>query len=313
MKPNKQQGIALIMVIMVVALVSIAVTGMVSRQQLDVRQTANIFGLDRTYTATLAAEDVARIGLRKEGQLTKIDTLTELWAEPVAGWDIGGVSLGGQLEDLQGRFNLNNLVDTDGKPSAEDIKRFERLLSLTGVDPLVKDAVIDWIDADTDVTGLDGAEDDYYMTQTPGYRPPNTAFANASELVLIKGIGYVEYEKLRDFVVALPERTEVNINTASATVLASLVNNFTLQDGESIIGDRESQADGGFATLADFTGSSLIKSTEIVSTDLGVKSGYFLLHSYGELENSNTQLFSVLHRDQNNNVTTVTRGQGVFQ
>ncbi len=313
MTPRAQQGIALIMVIMVVALVSIAVTGMVTRQQLDVRQTANIFGLDRTYTATLAAEDIARIGLRKEGQLTNIDTLTEVWAEPVAGWDIGGVSIGGQLEDLQARFNLTNLLDANGEPSPEDVKRFERLLSLVEVNPEVKDAVMDWIDANPDVTGLDGAEDNYYMNLTPGYRPANRVFSNASELILVKDIGFAEYEKLRLYVVALPERTPINVNTASAIVLASLVNNFTEADGQAMIDDRDSRPDGGFATLADFTGLAILQSTDMVSTELDVKSSYFLLHSYGELERSNTQLFSVLHRDQDNNVTTVTRGQGVFQ
>ena len=56
----------------------------------------------------------------------------------------------GSIEDLQGRFNVNNLIDQEGRVVEESLQQFQRLLNALGLDPRFAGITADWIDSNLD-------------------------------------------------------------------------------------------------------------------------------------------------------------------
>ena len=108
------------------------------------------------------------------------------------------------LEDLQGRFNLNNLVQPDGTPDPVMVTAFTQLLALVGLEPKWTGYIVDWIDWTARPSIPDGAEDSVYMGQTLPYRTANRYITSASELLALPGFGRDRYLKLAPYVTALP-------------------------------------------------------------------------------------------------------------
>ena len=84
--------------------------------------------------------------------------------------------------------------------------------------------VVDWIDADSEVTYPDGAEDSAYLSLTPAYRTANIPITSISELLALPGMTRALYDRLTPYITALPPgtNTTLNICTASGVVLDSL-------------------------------------------------------------------------------------------
>lgn len=162
--------------------------------------------------------------------------------------------MSGQIEDLQARFNINNLVQ-NGKPQTLYIERFKRLLRNIELNEDMAAVIVDWLDSNVE-TGFSGAEDNEYLNLTPPYRTANQAMADVSELLLIKGVDFEAYEKLRPFVCVLQSESEINVNTASAEVLSSIVKDISLEDAKSLIEDRNKDV---HEKLEDFLQHPLLK------------------------------------------------------
>jgi type II secretory pathway component PulK len=64
---------------------------------------------------------------------------------------------------------------------------YDQLMGLPYMTDELASAIIDWRDADSDLTGLDGAEDDYYLTLPTPYHCKNAPFESVDELRLVKG------------------------------------------------------------------------------------------------------------------------------
>src|ERR1700751_3623177 len=124
-----------------------------------------------------------------------------------------------QLEDLQGRFNLNNLVKQDGTPDPVAVTAFQQLLGAVGLEPKWAGYMVDWIDRDIVPSVPAGAEDSVYLGQSPPYRTPNRYITSASELLALPGFGRDRYLKLAPYVTALPYGSPLNICTAPGLVL----------------------------------------------------------------------------------------------
>ena len=305
----RERGVALITAVLIVALVTTIAVAMASRQQLDIRRSGNIFDSDQALLAALGGEDYARNVLDVDGKESSVDNLDEDWAQPVQ-FPFEGMVLSGTVEDMQGRFNLNNLLDNKGAPDPKGLQRFERLLKLLGLDVAISQSLIDWLDANTNPNMSGGAEDDYYMQLTPGYRAANRLMVSASELRLVNGVTADAYQKLAPFVVALPKSTAINVNTAPAEILAILDDNLTVADGEAIVTERDKK---GYGTVREFLDSqSLLKGRNISEDGLSVKSDYFLLNAMADFDSARSQLFSLLARQQGGGVKVMMRGRGAY-
>ncbi len=220
-QPKRQNGVALITAILVVTLVTILAVGMVSRQQFSIRQTANLLHAEQARLYHMAVEDHATPLLKEYWKQIEFLTIEEYEQfSALSGMGYQEVIEGGELlADIgfagQGRFNLNNLVK-GGKVDTVQKEIFLRLLQQLDISSGVADLLVDWIDSDSDISGLDGAEDGLYLSESPPYRTSNRAMVDLSELRLITGLEQEGLESLKNHVVVLPSGSKTNLNWASA-------------------------------------------------------------------------------------------------
>ncbi|MBX3425217.1 MAG: general secretion pathway protein GspK [Pirellulales bacterium] len=94
-----------------------------------------------------------------------------------SGWTYG-------FEDESSKLHLNSLV-TAGETDEEGPRN--RLLALPGMTVEIADAILDWLDADSNVR-VSGAEDEYYQGLNPPYLPANGPIGHLDELLQIRGV-----------------------------------------------------------------------------------------------------------------------------
>lgn len=300
-----QQGVALITALLVVALATITAVAMTTRQQLDIRRTANVLNGEQAYLYALGAESWVKRILLRDAKHNRIDSFKDMWAMPLPPLPISGGTVQGQVEDLQGRFNLNNLVEK-GQASSEDMIFFERLLRVLELPPQLAQVVVDWIDNDLEAQMPDGAEDNTYLTKTPAYRTSNTLFSSPSEIRLLAGFDNDSYQKLLPYISTLPTRTPINVNTAPKPVLMALAQGLSETDASVLIADREKKP---FESTQDFIVHNALAGLKMESNNLSVVSAYFLLTAQVQIERAGAQLSSVLHREANK-IKIIMRSQG---
>lgn len=198
---NRQQGIALITVLLILTLATVAAVSMTSRQQLDIRRTSNILQIEQAYAALLAGEEMARALLvydETQGSIKGTDSNVDYWARlALQNTSSGIVNIGDftlsnvEIEDLQGRFNINNLRSDK---AVEFTRTFESLLGTRKLSTKVINPVIDWLDPNQDeMTNLsgdhgDGREDPAYSNFEPPFKTADRHMVSASEVLRIAGI-----------------------------------------------------------------------------------------------------------------------------
>src|SRR5580704_11567231 len=203
---KKQRGVALIIALILVALATILASKLTFDGFLERRRAIGVLAAEQALHFGLGAEALAADVLAQDAQNSAAyTTLAAPWAQPTQplpitpqddpeGEPIG--TLQGALEDMQGRFNLNNLgrIIQGSAPTAgvapqgpvqdpQPLEQFQRLLAAVGVEPKWAAIARDWIDADVIPGSPDGAEDQVYTSQTPPYRTGNWPMMTPSELM----------------------------------------------------------------------------------------------------------------------------------
>jgi general secretion pathway protein K len=224
------RGVALITALLLVALITVSVTAMSVRQRTSIQRAGNQQIQSQLTNLLSAGEKFAMATLRRdktEQERNGSDSTEDFWAESLPPVPVDGATVEGCIIDLNGKFNLNNLVDENGKVAEVEYEQLKLLLAALNIDTAKAEAIRDWIDRDIDATGAQGAEDDFYTGQTPSYRAANGDMVSPSELLLVRGFRVSEEGGLEDFdtllphIATLPTGTLVNVNTASGAVLAS--------------------------------------------------------------------------------------------
>ncbi|HUQ50580.1 MAG TPA: type II secretion system minor pseudopilin GspK, partial [Gammaproteobacteria bacterium] len=181
---RQQSGVALVMAVLVVAIGTMIAVNLMWEGTLDLRRAEAALASDQGLLYVQGAEAWAADILREDlVDSPDSDHLGELWAVELAPLPVDGGTITGRLEDLQGRFNLNNLIGADGKENQLARRQFERLLNSVEIDPQLAGAVIDWLDPDTDLRFPTGGEDVVYTSQDPPYRTANSMITSTSELM----------------------------------------------------------------------------------------------------------------------------------
>jgi general secretion pathway protein K len=326
--PRRQRGVALIIALILVALATILASKLSYEGYLERRRAIGILAAEQALHFGMGAEALAADVLAQDAQNNaQLTTLNGPWAQPTQpmpitpqenpeGEPIG--TLQGQLEDMQGRFNLNNLghvtqgTGIAGTPGAiiqdaEYLAQFERLLQLVGLEPKWAGLARDWIDADDIPGNPDGAEDQVYTSQTPPYHTGNWPMMSPTELMNLPGFGADRYRKIEPYVTALPTaQAQINICTASAPVLESLADNLNGEySAETLANGRKS---GCFPDMTAFT-NILGKSAGLLRSRYGTSSNYFRLTTHVTLGTTEFTLYSLLVRT-NGKVTPLLRSFG---
>jgi general secretion pathway protein K len=301
----KERGVALITAIVLVAIATVLAVHVGTRAALDLRRTAGLVALDQGWHVALGAEAWAAEVLSDDDR--EIDHLGEAWAQPLPALPVDGGEVRGALEDMQGRFNLNNLVVGDLVIDAE-VDRFERLLVLIGAESRWARIMADWIDIDTMPGIPEGAEDGTYLSQNPPYRAANGPVTTTTEMMALPGMTRDEFERIRPYVAALPAGTKVNLCTAKAQVLAALVEGGTdFGEAELLAANRK---DGCFPTLADLQATLDAATYQELSGSVSETTDWFRAVTAVRIGTSELTLYSLMRRDDSGASRTILRSTG---
>ncbi|NTY36890.1 type II secretion system minor pseudopilin GspK [Burkholderia diffusa] len=151
---GRQRGAAIITALLVVALSAILVSGMLWRQQVQIRRIENQRVIAQAQWVARGALDWTRMILRSEGDTAPgITYLGGIWGVPIAKTklsdflgrigapnDNGGEDtyISGSIEDAQAKFNLRNLVSSPApgvlQLNVTQLQAFQRLLTTLGYD-----------------------------------------------------------------------------------------------------------------------------------------------------------------------------------
>lgn len=236
MPPHREQGAALLSVLILVGIMGAIAVSVFDRLRLATSLARNALAQDNAHSLSLVAQTLLT---------TRIDDLLALparsgdWQGKMVQLPLPSGSARAQLRDGASCFNLNSLVTAsqpgdDGnavlvtRPAA--VQQFTALLVLLGIGDSparrLAGATADWIDSDT-IIGPDGAEDESYARAGLAFRTGNTIFAEASEWRAVLGVDAV-YTQVRPWLCALPvaELSPINVNAltpAQAPLLAMLL------------------------------------------------------------------------------------------
>ena len=267
---RRERGVAAITAVLIVAVAASAAAMMLSRQSAMIDQALMVSARAQGDLYAQAGLDWARGVLLEDLRHGAVDSLDEAWAKPIAALPVERAVVGGAIEDEQGKFNLNNLV-SGGSRSVQDERVFRQLLQLLGIAPDLADAIVDWIDTDSDLAGPGGGEDAYYLSLARPYRTPNVAMVQVEELYRVRGFDARTLERLKPFVTALPRRTAINVNTASDVVLAALLG-VSREKAAALVTERRTRP---FAQKQDFAGRAVAMGVPTLPVDTDVKSAHF--------------------------------------
>jgi general secretion pathway protein K len=323
-----QSGVALIVAILLVALGTIIAATVAYENAMAARRSTGTFAFDESIMIAEGAEALAAFGIRQFYQASPNSVyIGQGWDKPVGPMEVvPGAMLEASLEDMEGRFNINNLVNNDGSINSTYVAAFTKLLELVGLETKWAPMLVDWIDADIMPQNTDGAEDSVYMGQAPPYRTANRYITSTTELLALPGFGRDRYLALAPYIAALPHGTAINVCTARDKVLDAF-----LPAGETEYSNTAGQLDknrvastgGCFPPLATYrpaapaspkpTGAS--PSTTATSPSgagspsakFGPSSQYFRLTSFITIGSAQFSVYSLLYRDNTGAVRPIQR------
>lgn len=327
------KGVALITVLLIVALAAALATEMTARLQMQMQRTTNVGFNQQAYWYALGAEAFTKRVLIDSFKDDKdITNLSQIWAQGETSFPVDYGQITGEIVDLHACFNVNALHSTKesgggnngvklNQYAVDAFKRMITQLEIEGVSEFeaqnMVDATIDWLDQDSAITNIGGAEDNDYSAKEFPYLAANNLMASINELRVIEHFTLPVIEKLKEMVCIIPEVTDLrlNVNTISsdnALILAGMFD-MSKSDAEQIIGAR---GEDGWASIEDFFAINELASVKVddqLKQQFVVDSEYFKLKASTNFNSSYYSLHSVLHIKDNQKVTVLSRSVGRFQ
>lgn len=299
--PRSQRGAAIVTAILIVTIVTVIVSGLFWREHVTVRSVENRMALAQAQWIERVALDWFRVILRVDGAQRPVDHLGEIWADAVpptvvdetftGGSRVGdgnrSVVFAGQAFDAQGRLNLTNLLPTtEAQLRKASLDAFRKLLDLLGLPRELAERLQLRMATTVDQPGADGRV-------IPAVNLP---------LVKIDDLrAYREFEPgiiemLREHVVILPKPTPVNLNTASALVIAAVIPTLQREDAVRFVNDKERRR-------YENTGAALqaIKdaAAPAVSAMVSINTSYFLIYGTVRYDRADSQTQTLIERSGN--------------
>jgi len=310
---SKQSGIALLTVLLIVFLASTIAVSMIDQHTFDIRRTDYNENFGQSYHLSMGVEAWALGKLHKDAKNDKTGEKTdhegETWGETLLLKNINNIaSVNGKISDEQGLFNINNLYFEDLKLSdsgVKDKKRYQylylrNLLEKLDINADLANPITDWLDQNSNASFPLGAEDSFYLTKKTAYRTAGRPIVHISELRLIKGITPQIYNKLKTAIVALPQSTRINVNTAPKRVLLGLTKTMTESMADNIIQHRLATP---FKSTKDFiqfmqqgNEKKSVNSAELTQL-LTVSSNYYVAKATVSMNRSVINIASRIWRD----------------
>jgi len=289
---HPQRGVAIIMVLLIVALATVMATYLAQQQQLWQRQVESQFDRAQARRLGIAGIDWARAVLADDAHANYTDYQGEIWTLRLPAMPVDNGEVTGFIEDRQGLFNLNNLV-RNGISSMPDIEQFQRLLNLLGLPGELAFALADWMDGDSEAHYPGGAEDTYYFSLAQPYRTANRTITELGELSRVKGFDERTIERLRPFVSVLPLSLPLNVNFAPAEVLVAVIPDLSLSDARALVQQRLGEP---FKDMVEFRKRLPRGDIQMNNMDFAVTSEFFWVTGRARVADSQVTTQALLQR-----------------
>ncbi|MFJ4065511.1 general secretion pathway protein GspK [Pseudomonas sp. NPDC089996] len=272
MKPQRQKGLALVTVLLVMALLTMLVAGMLHSHRLLLGGVSHHIEASRLLRLANAGEQHALASLRQEvGEVLQVTHGRQSWAHPRA-LTLGEGQIRLQLEDLSGRLNLGALMA--GKaPDPLLLERWERLCHSLQLEPPALEA----------------------LAGQPMLDP--------TQLRALPGVTAEVMARLQPWLVVLPKEARLNINTAPARQLATLAELPPTVAAELI----RQQPEAGYPTVERFLAQPQLEGQGLDRRGLAVTSRWFRLEVQAQLAGKRRYLYSDLEIDLNTHQVRVMR------
>ncbi len=332
-----QRGIALLVTLSVMAVLVPATLELNRYVRTSVTKTSAAKDrLALSYMADSGIDAATALLIRDRGQ-SDADSLTEDWAKPekldllsaAIPFERGHVTI--QIADEKSRIQVNALVDFPESRAFNEPQRqiWERLLQILSVGSdfyrdldaaMVINSLKDWLDSGDEeaITGLSGAESDYYEALDPPYRSRNGPVMIADELARVRGLnraylyGDQELPGIADFLTPfgispdagneLVYDGKININTVSLPVLMAMLPVESADLAEAIFEYRQSAVDDELVDLfADpqwYRNAPGCADLEIDPALLTVSSDLFRVESNASIDSRQLTVTAVIRRVQ---------------
>ncbi|MBA4804830.1 MAG: type II secretion system minor pseudopilin GspK [Brevundimonas sp.] len=223
---------ALLTVLLLVAVMAAVAAALLDDVRFSVRRTSNVERQAQAQWYAAGAELLAR---REIGRLVAADPartpVQPQWNGRRLDFPLEDGALSAVVADGQACFNLNSVVQGIGEDLTarpEGVAQFLALGRAVGAPEsrmrAVADALVDWMDADSEPRPL-GAEDGAYAGLAEPYRTAGVMLAEVSELRAVQGMDPALYRRLRPWLCALPTTRPamLNVNTLSPAQAPLLV------------------------------------------------------------------------------------------
>lgn len=288
-----KKGSALLTALFIMTLVAIVATAMTTRLQLDIYRTRLLVTHDKLYLASQAVMFWAFNELANKNNkfsLVNPKGLVRVFPKQLEHL-CKGVTISGGLIDMQGKLNLNNLIEKNAQASFINL--------LKQVHPKTNDSdkaslaltVQDWVSAYDLSRGKDQYTS-YYLSQKPPYYPSHQLMKSTSELRLLKEVNPTLNQALQPFIAVLPESTPINVNTASKKVLMSLGDGLKGNQVDELI---EARGTKGFISNKRLT--PLLQKLNIPLEKVTIDSHYFLSKAIVTNEDLSLTVYVLLKRE----------------
>ena len=289
-----QRGVALLVALLVVALATILIAGLLDRGGLTAARTRNELREMQAENYAKGLEDYAARVLELDDQSTdNTDTSQDIWAVPLPPTPVPGGIITATMTDLDGRFNLNNL-DPTGPNADLWLTKFKLLLQALQLNPTLGDNVRDWMQ-----NGDSGsASEAWYLGQLVPYRPARRQFTHISELRMVQGFDGDTFARILPHVSALPAGSIININTATVPVLMTI--DATLTEDSAAAIWQQGHAKFSNVTALNAAPYNLLQFSNVPAM-YGVKSQYFLAHGDIALDGLTFTFYSLIQRVNGSN------------
>ena len=286
------RGAALLVAMVLLTVVATLAAGMVWQQWKGVQVEAAERSRVQTAWILLGALDWARLILREDARSGRATSLNEPWATPLAearlstflaadasnNADTGPEAfLAGSIADAQSRYNLRNLV-LDGQVIKEQLAILQRLCSGAGLGSGLASQIANGLLRSGQPQATDAA----------------LAPQQLADLAWM-GLDAATLERLATVAVLLPERSPVNLNTASREVLAGVIAKLDLGGADRLVQQRQRQPLRNLAEAATVLGQAVT----LVQGDVDVKSNYFEVSGRLRLEHRVLSETTLVRRKDN--------------
>jgi general secretion pathway protein K len=294
----RQRGVAVITALLLTTLAITIVASLFWQQQVQVRSIENQRLQLQKQWILRGALDWASLILREDGRISNEDTLDEPWAAPLsetrldqyvennrADTDASDATLSGGMVDAQSRYNLTNL-SINGVINPGELAVFERLLTNLRLNPALAKAT---------AAMLQAAQPKPEAAARDSEDPQPMAITQVDDLLAVPGFSSAVLDKLRDFIIVLPDPTAININTAPVEVLASISPALSMGDATALVASRKTATFRDPAELAQRLPGKLTGEPD---TQLAVASNYFLVNGKVSMSRAGLTVQALIRRDK---------------